>query len=637
MRSRSPVVFLLGAAFAIACAATIATNLPAPSFQLPTVGERVPWTKSAPLRGENDFDFAVVTDRTGEHRAGVFEETMPARVNLVRPEFVMSVGDLIEGYTDDPSELDREWGEIASAVGKLDMPFFYAVGNHDMSNAVMAEKWKERLGPSYYHFTYKGALFLVLNSELFGMALDPNNPVPGPWKQAEQMEYVERVLGENAGARWTFVFLHQPLWDSPSVKADWLKVEQWLGNRPYTVFAGHYHRYTLHRRNDRQFITLATSGAGSDLRGTPWGEFDEVAHVSMTDAGPVIANLRFDGILPTDIVTDAQRALVLGLPRAIQSEPVTGDADLFRTGTARFSIANSGKQPLVARGRAAGSPQLDAGDVMLAATIAPGQVANLELPLRARAPQPYESLAPAHVHWTLDTVSPSGAPISVETESIVLPERPFAITRAAAPIRVDGDLGEWSPLAFEVRTPGEVSGPGSYGGPADASFAFDLRQDDGALYAAVLVRDDSVVSGPDRKMREQDHVTLSLDARPEPARVKNGEFFAALQAGELAKVVTVFCGPEPHPLPDPILTRFGTADRAGVVCAGRRTSAGYIAEMAVPAALLDDARGARWDAVRVNVAVTDFDEGKKDHSEIAWRPSRYGAKAVAGAGTFVRK
>ncbi len=241
------------------------------------------------------------------------------------------------------------------------------------------------------------------------------------------------------------------------------------------------------------------------------------------------------------------------------------------------------------------------------------------------------------MHWTLDTVGPSGAPISVETDSIVLPERPFAIAPAAAPIRVDGDLGDWTPLAFDVRTPGEVSGPGTYEGPADASFAFDLRQDEGALYAAIQVRDDSVVSGADEKLREQDHVTLSLDARPEPARSKNAEFFPSLLAGDLAKVVTVFCGPEPHPRPDPLLARLGTGDREGVVCAGRRTSAGYVAEISVPAKLLDEARGARWDAVRVNVVVSDFDEQKKDHTEIGWRPSRYGARAVSGAGTLVRK
>jgi hypothetical protein len=42
----------------------------------------------------------IVTDRTGGHREHVFRDAMP-KVNLLRPAFVMSVGDLIEGYTED--------------------------------------------------------------------------------------------------------------------------------------------------------------------------------------------------------------------------------------------------------------------------------------------------------------------------------------------------------------------------------------------------------------------------------------------------------------------------------------------------------------------------------------------------------
>jgi hypothetical protein len=130
------------------------------------------------------------------------------------------------------------------------------------------------------------------------------------------MAYVESVLREHAGARWTFVFLHRPLWNLPpesdagppaEIPADWRRVETLLGSRPYTVFAGHFHRYRLHVRHGRQFITLATTGGASELRGTAFGEFDHVAFVTLTRDGPQIANLRLDGILPADVVS-AERA-----------------------------------------------------------------------------------------------------------------------------------------------------------------------------------------------------------------------------------------------------------------------------------------------------------------------------------------
>src|SRR3972149_6216471 len=69
-------------------------------IEAPAAAGPVPWTGLAPLRPAEEPRFVVVTDRTGEHRDGVFESAMP-KINLVRPEFVVSVGDLIEGYTEE--------------------------------------------------------------------------------------------------------------------------------------------------------------------------------------------------------------------------------------------------------------------------------------------------------------------------------------------------------------------------------------------------------------------------------------------------------------------------------------------------------------------------------------------------------
>ena len=45
------------------------------------------------------------------------------------------------------------------------------------------------------------------------------------------------------------------------------------------------------------------------LRGNYFGEFDHITWVTMTDAGPSMANLRLDGILPHDIVNNETKAL----------------------------------------------------------------------------------------------------------------------------------------------------------------------------------------------------------------------------------------------------------------------------------------------------------------------------------------
>ena len=153
------------------------------------------------------------------------------------------------------------------------MPFFLAVpGNHDMANAVEIEVWKERFGRRYYHFLYKDVLFLAVNSD------DPSEDKAKGGVGPEQIEYIQKVLKENAKVRWTFVCTHKPLWTHDDLdKNGWLDMEKALRGRNYTVFAGHIHRYQKFVRQGMNYYQLATTGGGSKLRGVRYGEFDQIA------------------------------------------------------------------------------------------------------------------------------------------------------------------------------------------------------------------------------------------------------------------------------------------------------------------------------------------------------------------------
>jgi len=323
-------------------------NLPANAAEVQTPAQvgnvqgPVPWTSLDVLDDPNEFYFGVVTDRTGGHRAGVFPAALQ-KLNLLAPAFVLSVGDLIEGYTENPARLNQEWDEMQGFIRTLDAPFFYTAGNHDMSNALMAETWQRRFGPSYYHFIYKDVLFLVLNSELFGMVEDPDKSLPGPWQQAEQMDYIRQVLNEHKDIGWTMVLVHQPFWNpnpGREINPDWLTVETLLGDRDYTVLAGHYHQYTKAVRHDRKYITLATTGGGSPLRGNAWGEFDQVGLVKMTSDGPMLTNLVLDGILDDSVSTAESRELLESLTKSIQSFPTVANDALFTKSKFRVQIEN---------------------------------------------------------------------------------------------------------------------------------------------------------------------------------------------------------------------------------------------------------------------------------------------------------
>ena len=123
-----------------------------------------PWTHLRFRHNPDDFQFAFVTDRTGGHRPGVFPKAIE-RLNWLQPEFVVSVGDLIEGMTENSFILDQQWKEFESFTAKLEMPFFYLPGNHDISNPKMRRLWKKKFGTAWFSFTYRDVLFLCLDTQ----------------------------------------------------------------------------------------------------------------------------------------------------------------------------------------------------------------------------------------------------------------------------------------------------------------------------------------------------------------------------------------------------------------------------------------------------------------------------------------
>ena len=257
-----------------------------------TVDDKNPWTSLKLNNDPNTFRFAVVSDRTGGHRPKIFDRAVK-RINLLQPEFVLSVGDLIEGYTNKQETIDAEWKEFGGLVEKFQMPFFYVPGNHDLTNKTLNDDWKARFGRKFYHFVYKNVLFLAVNSE----------DTKASNVTAEQTEEFKKVLEKYKDVRWTLIFTHKPLWTAPDLeKNGWGPFEKTLEGRKYTVFCGHVHRYQLFTRNGMKYYQLATTGGGSRLRGAAYGEFDQIAWITMKNDGPVIGNVLIDGVYGDELV-----------------------------------------------------------------------------------------------------------------------------------------------------------------------------------------------------------------------------------------------------------------------------------------------------------------------------------------------
>src|SRR5271163_1278092 len=68
------------------------------------IENRNPWTHLRLNDAPETFHFIVVSDRTGGHRARIFSQAVE-QINLLQPTFVVSVGDLIEGYSKDKAKV----------------------------------------------------------------------------------------------------------------------------------------------------------------------------------------------------------------------------------------------------------------------------------------------------------------------------------------------------------------------------------------------------------------------------------------------------------------------------------------------------------------------------------------------------
>ena len=300
--------------------AALVLNAGHPEFVSDVTGDKKPWTNenfpNISADGGN-FSFAVVPDRTGSERKGVFQAAMH-KINSLCPDFVMCVGDLVNG-TDyrnpDRRQLDVQWQEARAKTAILKMPFFYTVGNHDINRnavsdrrwAVSHEVWKDNFGErTYYSFTYRNALFLVLNTMEDGDKRNSPSAI-----STRQLQWALATLKKHSAVRWTFIFMHHPKFYTREFR----QIEKALAGKNYTVFAGDWHRYTKFQRFGRNYYVLSTCGGGVPSegkkrvpahRGPEYGEMDHIAWVTLTPSGPVVANILLDGIVADDVATQSK-------------------------------------------------------------------------------------------------------------------------------------------------------------------------------------------------------------------------------------------------------------------------------------------------------------------------------------------
>lgn len=148
---------------------------------------------------KNDFRFSIIGDRTGGATPEIYGRVW-REVDLMHPDFVINVGDTIEGKS--VGRPQEEWEALRPIWEQYNhYPLYFTPGNHDIWSEESQQIYEKQTGrPPYYSFNYQDAHFTVLdNSRTTDLS-------------AEQIKFLADDLKANQDRDPKFVFFHKPFW-----------------------------------------------------------------------------------------------------------------------------------------------------------------------------------------------------------------------------------------------------------------------------------------------------------------------------------------------------------------------------------------------------------------------------------------
>ncbi len=202
--------------------------------------------------GQAALRVAILGDRTGTADDSVFEKTLRDIDNL-KPDLVITVGDLIEGPQPDAESINREWDHVLERLAILSMPFYFVPGNNDVFNDTSRELYSKRTGVSaYYSFDAGSVHFIVLDVSQIRSYENMGR---------DQIEWLSGDLEAHAAAPLTCVFLHKPFWleaEQSGLPDDMHAV--FVKGGVDWVFSGHYHNSAFMQKDGIRYQMIGSSG-----------------------------------------------------------------------------------------------------------------------------------------------------------------------------------------------------------------------------------------------------------------------------------------------------------------------------------------------------------------------------------------
>jgi hypothetical protein len=270
---------------------------------------------------------AVLPDRTTGRDWGLpYLDAAVEDLEVVRPDAVFNVGDMVQGYTSDPARWEREVDDYLARVGRLAASFYPTAGNHDVISGTrvpgddaFARLYRMRFGPLWYSVDLDLATVVVMFSD---EALDGRSMRVGDAQLAWLATELERAKARGVAI---VALMHRPLWRYPQVR--WETRVQPLLERAGVdaVIAGHFH--SMQRDADVggvQYHILGTCGGMIDQPPLA-GQLQHLSFVDLVGDGTVRVWHQPVGLaLPHDFVRRADQDVVHSLREPRPAVRATG-------------------------------------------------------------------------------------------------------------------------------------------------------------------------------------------------------------------------------------------------------------------------------------------------------------------------
>ncbi len=249
------------------------------------------WSQSPVSVPSRPIHFVVIGDRTGGHQPGIYEQIV-GEIGRLKPDFAVTVGDQIEGYTDDTVQLAKQWAEYFAIIKPLPMPVFLTPGNHDITSDAALPVFRAVVGEPYRSFDRDGMHFIILDNSRWESSAE----LP-----KEEIDWLARDLALHADAPEKFVFFHKPFWyNSVALGKPDILHSLFIMYGVTGVFSGHFHQYFSGKYDGILYTAAGSSGASAE--DDPSGLGYHFLWVTVDSEGVSISPVKLGGVEPWDLL-----------------------------------------------------------------------------------------------------------------------------------------------------------------------------------------------------------------------------------------------------------------------------------------------------------------------------------------------